>query len=80
MITTGEIRVGSAFMYEGSPFIVQRMLGQKSGRAGMVTRLRVKNIVTGSTQDLGLDAGEKFEDVELVEKTVQLSYEDVALS
>ncbi|MBR4464895.1 MAG: elongation factor P [Treponema sp.] len=76
MITTGEIRVGSAFMYEGHPFIVQRMLGQKSGRAGMVTKLRVKDIVTGSTQDLGLDAGEKFEDVELVEKTVQLSYID----
>ncbi len=76
MITTGEIRVGSAFMYEGSAFIVQRMLGQKSGRGGMVTRLRVKNIVTGSTQDLGLDAGEKFDDVDLVEKIVKLSYID----
>ena len=42
MITTNEIRVGSAFMFEGSPFIVQRMLGQKGGRAGMVTKLRVK--------------------------------------
>ena len=76
MITTGEIRVGSAFMYEGAPFIVQRMLGQKSGRAGMVTRLRVKNIVTGGTQDLGLDAGEKFDEVDLEEKTVRLSYVD----
>ena len=76
MLMTGEIRVGTAFMYEGAPFIVQRMLGQKSGRAGMVTRLRVKNIVTGSTQDLGLDAGEKFDEVDLVEKTVQLSYVD----
>lgn len=63
-------------MYEGAPFIVQRMLGQKSGRAGMVTRLRVKNIVTGSTQDLGLDAGEKFDEVDLEEKTVKLSYID----
>ena len=76
MITTNEIRVGSAFMFEGSPFIVQRMLGQKGGRAGMVTKLRVKNIVTGSTQDLGLDAGEKFEEVDLVEKVVKLSYID----
>jgi elongation factor P len=76
MITTNEIRVGSAFMYENSPFIVQRMLGQKGGRAGMVTKLRVKNILTGSTQDLGLDAGEKFEEVDLVEKTVKYSYPD----
>jgi len=76
MLSTNEIRVGTAFMYENSPFIVQRMLGQKGGRAGMVTRLRVKNIVTGSTQDLGLDAGEKFDEVDLEEKTVKLSYID----
>ncbi len=76
MITTNEIRVGTAFMYEGAPLIVQRMLGQKGGRAGMVTRLRVKNIKTGSTMDLGLDAGEKFDEVDLVEKTVKLSYLD----
>ncbi|MCR5290161.1 MAG: elongation factor P [Treponema sp.] len=76
MITTGEIRVGSAFMFENAPLMVQRMLGQKSGRAGMVTRLRVRNIVTGQTQDLGLDAGEKFEEVELDEHTMKLSYID----
>ena len=63
-------------MFEGSPFIVQRMLGQKSGRAGMVTKLRVKNIVTNGTQDIGLDAGEKFDEVDLEEKNVKLSYID----
>lgn len=76
MLMTNEIRVGTAFMFEGSPLIVQKMLGQKGGRQGMVTKLRVQNIVTGSTQDLGLDAGEKFEEVDLVEKNVKLSYID----
>ncbi|MBQ0050755.1 MAG: elongation factor P [Treponema sp.] len=76
MLMTNEIKVGTAFMYEGAPLIVQKMLGQKSGRQGMVTKLRVANIVTGSTMDLGLDAGEKFEEVELVEKVVKLSYID----
>ena len=74
MVTTSEIKVGSAFMYENNPRMVQRMLGQKSGRGGMVTKLRVKNIVTGQTQDLGLDAGEKFDEVDLDEKTMKLSY------
>ena len=74
MVTTSEIKVGSAFMYENNPLMVQRMLGQKSGRGGMVTKLRVKNIVTGQTQDLGLDAGEKFDEVDLDEKTMKLSY------
>ncbi len=63
-------------MYENQPLVVQRMLGQKSGRAGMVTRLRVKNVVTGQTQDVGLDAGEKFNEVDLDEKTMKLSYID----
>jgi elongation factor P len=76
MLTTAEIKVGAAFMYENQPLMVQRMLGQKSGRAGMVTRLRVKNVVTGQTQDLGLDAGEKFDEVDLDEKTMKLSYID----
>ncbi len=76
MLMTNEIRVGTAFMYEGNPLIVQKLLGQKGGRQGMVTNLRVQNIVTGSTMQLGLDAGEKFEEVELVKKTVKLSYID----
>ncbi|MCK9170613.1 MAG: elongation factor P [Treponema sp.] len=76
MLTTAEIKVGAAFMYENQPLMVQRMLGQKSGRAGMVTRLRVKDVVTGQTQDLGLDAGEKFDEVDLDEKTMKLSYID----
>ena len=76
MLMTNEIRVGTAFMYEGSPLIVQKLLGQKGGRQGMVTNLRVQNIVTGSTMQLGLDAGEKFEEVDLVKKTVKLSYID----
>jgi elongation factor P len=76
MITTNEIKVGSAFMFENSPFIVQKKLGQKGGRQGITVNLRVQNILTGSTQDLGIDAGEKFEEVELEEKNVKLSYID----
>lgn len=76
MLTTNEIKVGTAFMCEGTPFIVQKMLGQKGGRQGITVNLRVQNIVTGSTKDLGLDAGEKFNEVELVEKIVKLSYLD----
>ena len=65
MLMTSQLKVGAAFMYEGNPLIVQKMLGQRSGRAGMVTNLRVKNLVTGSTMDLGIDAGEKFDEVDL---------------
>ncbi|MBO7420561.1 MAG: elongation factor P [Spirochaetaceae bacterium] len=76
MIATSEIKVGSAFMFEGNPFIVQKKLGQQGGRQGITVKLRVKNIATGGTQDLGIDAGEKFDEVDLEEKTVKLSYLD----
>ena len=76
MISTNEIRVGSAFIVEGEPLIVQKKLGQKGGRQGITVNLRVKNIVTGGTKDLGIDAGDKFQEVELESKTVKLSYID----
>ena len=76
MLMTSQLKVGTAFMYEGSPLIVQKMLGQRSGRAGMVTNLRVQNLVTKSTMDLGIDAGEKFDEVDLEAHVTKLSYID----
>lgn len=76
MITTQEIRVGSAFMYGGHPYIVQKMLGQRSGRGKAVMSLRVKNLLTKSTMDLGVDVGEKFDEVDLAVHKTKLSYID----
>lgn len=56
--------------------VVQRMLGNKGGRGGMVTKLRVKNLLTGGTSDLGLDSGEKFEEVSMDMHKMKLSYID----
>ncbi|WP_191016539.1 elongation factor P [Treponema zioleckii] len=75
-IVTNEIKVGTAFMCENEPLIVQKKLGQKGGRQGITVNLRVKNIVTGSTKDLGVDAGDKFQEIELEKKAVKLSYVD----
>jgi elongation factor P len=76
MIVTSQLRTGSVFKVGNDALVVQRMLGQKSGRAGMVTRMRVKNIVTGQTSDVGLDAGEKFEEVDMDVHEMKLSYID----
>ena len=75
-IATNEIKVGTAFMCGSEPLIVQKKLGQKGGRQGITVNLRVKNIVTGSTKDLGVDAGDKFDEIELEKKAVKLSYVD----
>ncbi|HRZ65707.1 MAG TPA: elongation factor P, partial [Spirochaetia bacterium] len=63
MLMTSDIKGGTVFKSGNDVVVVQRMLGIKGGRNGQVKRLRVKNIVTGSTCELGLDMGEKFEDI-----------------
>lgn len=76
MLVTSQLRGGSVFKYGNDALIVQKMLGQKSGRGGMSTKLRVKNIVTGQTMELALDSGEKFDDVMLDLLKMKLSYVD----
>ncbi len=63
-------------MNGSEPMIVQRMLGNKTGRGSMVYRLRIKNIVTGQTMDAGFDSSEKFQEVDLDLHKVKLSYID----
>ena len=79
MSMTSELKVGTAFYYENEkkvkePLIVQKFLRQVSGRQGMTTFLRVQNLVTKSTMEVGLDAGVKFDEVELDKRTTVLSY------
>jgi elongation factor P len=76
MLMTSDIKGGTVFKNGNDVVVVQRMLGIKGGRNGQVKRLRVKSILTGSTMELGLDMGEKFEDVSLDYHKMKLSYVD----
>jgi len=76
MIMTGDIRGGTVFKNGNDVVVVQRMLGIKGGRNGQVKRLRVRNILTNQTSELGLDMGEKFEDVSIDYHKMKLSYLD----
>ncbi len=76
MLAASELKVGVVFMNGNDPMIVQRMLGNKSGRGSMVFRMRIKNIVTGQTMDAGFDSSEKFQEVDLDIHKVKLSYID----
>ncbi len=76
MLVTSQLKVGVVFKSGNDILVVQRMLGQKGGRGALVTKLRVKNLLTGQTMDLGLDAGEKFNEVDLDKLKMKLSYLD----
>ena len=76
MLAASQLRVGTVFMNGNDPMIVQRMLGNKSGRGSMVYRLRIKNIVSGQTMDVGFDSSDKFQEADLELHKVKLSYLD----
>lgn len=76
MLAASQLRTGIVFMNGNDPMIVQRMLGNKSGRGSMVYRMRIKNIVTGQTMDAGFDSSEKFAEADLDIHLVKLSYID----
>lgn len=76
MLMTSDLRVGTVFKSGKDVVVVQRMLGNKGGRGGVVVKMRVKNLLTGSTSDLGLDSGEKFEEVMLDQHKMRLSFID----
>jgi len=76
MITASQLRTNSVFKSGGDILVVQKLNGTKSGRGAQVTKLRVKNLLTGQTADLALSSSDKFDEVELDQKTVKLSYID----
>jgi len=76
MITASQLRVSTVFRSGDDILVVQKLQGTKSGRGAQVTKLRVKNLLTAQTSDLALNSSDKFEEVELEEKNMQLSYID----
>ena len=76
MITPSEFRVSTVFKSGNDILVVQRLQGTKSGRGAQVTKLRVKNLLSAQTMDLALNSSDKFDEVDLDEKRVKLSYID----
>jgi elongation factor P len=76
MITASELRVGTVFKSGAETLVVQKLQGTKSGRGAQVTKLRVKNILNDQTSELALNSSDKFEEAELDDKSVKLSYID----
>ena len=68
MITPSEFRVSTVFKNGGDILVVQRLQGTKSGRGAQVTKIRVKNLLTGQTMDMALNSSEKYDEVDLEEK------------
>jgi len=73
----GEFKNGTAFKYNGEPYIVtkfQHLKLGKSGGARMVTKVR--NIINGKVLDITFNSIDKVEKIETEMRTAQYLYED----
>ncbi|MEI7970190.1 MAG: elongation factor P [Betaproteobacteria bacterium] len=69
-----ELRAGNVIMVGKDPLVVQRAEFNKSGRNASVMKMKLKNLLTGSTSETVYRADEKFDIVVLERKDCTYSY------
>lgn len=77
MIETGEFKNGTAFKYNGEPYIVtkfQHLKLGKSGGARMITKVR--NLINGKVLDITFNSIDTVEKIETEMRSAQYLYED----
>ena len=74
MKTAQEVRVGNVIMVGKDPLVVLKADFNKSGRNASVVKMKLRNLLTGSTSETVYRADEKFDIVVLERKEVTYSY------
>ena len=74
MKTAQEVRVGNVIMVGQDPLVVLKAEFNKSGRNASVVKMKLRNILSGSTSETVYRADEKFDMVQLERKEVTYSY------
>jgi elongation factor P len=73
---TSDIRKGLKMMYEGQPYVVVEFQFVKPGKGQAFTRTKMRNLLTGSILERNIRSGEKFEQADVEERTLQYIYPD----
>jgi elongation factor P len=74
MKTAQEVRVGNVILVGKDPLVVLKAEFNKSGRNASVVKMKLRNILSGSTSETVYRADEKFDMVVLERKQVTYSY------
>lgn len=74
MKTAQEVRVGNVIMVGKDPLVVMKAEFNKSGRNASVVKMKLRNLLSGSTSETVYRADEKFDMVTLERKDVTYSY------
>jgi elongation factor P len=74
MKTAQELRVGNVAMVGADPMVILKTEYNKSGRNSAVVKMKMKNLLSGSGQEMVFKADEKFDILVLERKEVTYSY------
>ncbi|MHB1605556.1 MAG: elongation factor P [Leptospirales bacterium] len=74
VIVTNEFRNGARLEVEGEPYIIVDFQHVKPGKGGSFVRTKLKSLKSGSVIDRTFRSGEKFDEPDIEEKTMQFLY------
>jgi len=73
---TSQFRNGLKIELDGTPFTITYFQHVKPGKGGAFVRTKVKNLLNGRTIERTFRSGEKVEEADIEEKTMQYLYND----
>lgn len=76
MISAGDFRKGTKFLYNGDPHVVVGFQHVKPGKGGAFMRTKMRNMITGSIYEETFRTEEKFEVPDLKYRPMQYLYKD----
>lgn len=76
MISTNDFKTGQTIQYDGNIWRIMDFQHVKPGKGAAFVRSKLKNLRTGSIQDITFRAGEKMEAAHIDTKTMQYLYDN----
>jgi len=74
MLSHTDLKKGTQFIYEGSPWQVLDSLHVKMAQRRPVVQTKIKNLINGSVQEKTFQQGDVFKEAELVKKNIKFLY------
>lgn len=74
MMSASDLRKGTKILHRDEPHMVLDYHHNKMGRGGAIVRLKLKNLITGSSFEETFRSEQKFDNPQLERKTMQYLY------
>ncbi|MBI2405840.1 elongation factor P [Candidatus Microgenomates bacterium] len=76
MIDVTDLRAGTTFQIEGTPYVVVKYTHTKLGRGGATVRVEVRNLKTGRVEEKTFNSGTRVEEAPTTKRRLQYLYKD----